>query len=185
MDKKRILSFVIAFIVIAIIAVVVVVIVNNKGETANFKETQFEIGDYKVELKSKEEGHAESGYKFVSHYYKKYEFENYDLNFGTRVSVNVKNESVYDTYSDYDGLNEVGIFNKRFKSKVENKKVKLLYKYDDGFYIEIDLKDISDYLNKDGSLLKTTSNVEEYNFFEKLTQDSDFRNFLSFNISKK
>ena len=51
MDKKRILSFVIAFIVIAIIAVVVVVIVNNKGETANFKETQFEIGDYKVELK--------------------------------------------------------------------------------------------------------------------------------------
>jgi hypothetical protein len=60
-----------------------------------------------------------------------------------------------------------------------------LYKYDDNFYIEIDLKDASDYLNKDGSLLKTTSNVEDYNFFEKLTQDSEFRNFLSFNISKK
>jgi hypothetical protein len=185
MDKKRILSFIIAFIVIAIIAVVVVVIVNNKGETVNYKETQFEVGDYKVELKSKLAGHSESGYNFVTRYSKKYECDNYDLDFGIRVLVSAKNESVYNTYSDYNSLNEVGIFNKRFKYKAENKKVKLLYKYDDNFYIEIDLKDASDYLNKDGSLLKTTSNVEDYNFFEKLTQDSEFRNFLSFNISKK
>ena len=185
MDKKRILSFVIALAVFTIIAVVIFVIAKNMGETANYKETQFEVGDYKVELKSKEAGHSESGYKFVASYRKTYEFENYNLDFGTRVFVNAKNESVYDTYSDYNSLNEVGIFNKRFKYKAENKKVKLLYKYDDNFYIEIDLKDASDYLNKDGSLLKTTSNVEDYNFFEKATQDSDFRNFLSFNISKK
>ena len=185
MDKKRIISLVLAFVVVAIIAVVIVVIVNNQGETANFKETQFEIGDYKVELKAKKDGHKETGYEYVSYYDKKYTFENYDLDFGVRVLVSAKNENVYEKYSDYNSLNEVGVFNKRFKYKTESKKVKLLYKYDDGCYIEIDLKDISDYLNKDGSLLKTTSNVEEYNFFEKLTQDSDFRNFLSFNISKK
>ena len=185
-DKRRLLSMILAAVtVIAIIAVVVVVIINNKGETASYKETQFEVGDYKVELKAKEEGHSESGYKFVASYRKTYEFENYNLDFGTRVLVNAKNESVYDTYSDYNSLNEVGVFNKRFKYKTESKKVKLLYKYDDNFYIEIDLKDASDFLNKDGSLLKTTSNTDEYNFFEKLTQDSDFRNFLSFNISKK
>ena len=178
MDKKRIISLVVAFAVIAIIAVVVVVIINNREDTTNFKETQFEVGDYKVELKAKKDGHKESGYNFVSYYDKVYTLE-------IRVLVSAKNESVYNTYSDYNSLNEVGIFNKRFKYKAENKKVKLLYKYDDNFYIEIDLKDASDYLNKDGSLLKTTSNVEEYNFFEKLTQDSDFRNFLSFNIFKK
>ena len=185
MDKKRIISLVVAFAVIAIIAVVVVVIINNREDTTNFKETQFEVGDYKVELKAKKDGHKESGYNFVSYYDKVYTLENYDLDFGIRVLVSAKNESVYNTYSDYNSLNEVGIFNKRFKCKAENKKIKLLYKYDDNFYIEIDLKDSSDYLNKDGNLLKTTSNVEDYNFFEKLTQDSDFRNFLSFNISKK
>lgn len=185
MDKKRILSFIIALVVIVIIAVVAVVIIKNQGETVNYKETQFEIGDYKVELKSKEEGHSERGYNFVTRYSKKYEYENYNLEFGARVLVSAKNGNVYTTYSDYDGLNEVGIFNKRFKYKAENKKVKLLYKYDDNFYIEVELKDSSDYLNKDGSLLKTTSNVEEYNLFEKVTQDSDFRNFLSINISKK
>ena len=186
MDKKRIIALVVSTIVVIIaIVAIVLVIKNNTGETASYKETQFEVGDYKVELKAKEEGYSESGYKFVASYRKTYEFENYNLDFGTRVLVNAKNESVYDTYSDYNGLNEVGIFNKRFKYKAENKKVKLLYKYDDNFYIEIELKDSSDYLNKDGSLLKTTSNVEEYNFFEKVTQDSDFRNFLSINISKK
>ena len=186
MDKKRIIALVVSTIVVIIaIVAIVLVIKNNTGETASYKETQFEVGDYKVELKAKEEGHSESGYKFVASYRKTYEFENYNLDFGTRVLVNAKNESVYDTYSDYNSLNEVGIFNKRFKYKAENKKVKLLYKYDDNFYIEIELKDSSDYLNKDGSLLKTTSNVEEYNFFEKVTQDSDFRNFLSINISKK
>ncbi len=184
-NKRRLLSMILAAVIVIAIAAVVVVIVNNQGETANYKETQFEIGDYKVELKSKEEGHSERGYNFVTRYSKKYEYENYNLEFGARVLVSAKNENVYTTYSDYDGLNEVGIFNKRFKYKVENKKVKLLYKYDDNFYIEIDLKDSSDYLNKDGSLLKTTSNVEEYNLFEKVTQDSDFRNFLSINISKK
>lgn len=186
MDKRRILAIVLAFvIVVALIAVVWVIVKNNTGDTGSFKETKFEVGNYQIELKSKEAGHPESGYNFVTRYSKKYEYDNYDLSFGVRVSVSAKNESVYNAYSDYDGLNEVGIFNKRFKSKVENKKVKLLYKYDENCYIEIDLKDISDYFNKDGSLLKTTSNVEEYNFFEKLTQDSEFRNFLSLNISKK
>ena len=186
MDKKRILALVLSIAVIAIIAVVAVIIIkNNQGDTGSFTETKFEVGDYKIELKSKEAGHSENGYKFVAFYNKKYELENYDLSFGTRVLVNAKNESVYNTYSDYDGLNEVGIFNKRFKYKEENNKLKLLYKYDDNLYLEIDLKDASDYLNKDGSLLKTTSNVDKYNFFEKVTQDSDFRNFLSINISKK
>ena len=186
MDKRRIISLILSVVVVAIIVAVIVVIVkNNSSETGNFKETKFEVGNYQIELKSKLAGHSESGYNFVTRYSKKYECDNYDLDFGIRVLVSAKNESVYNTYSDYNSLNEVGIFNKRFKYKAENTKVKLLYKHDDNFYIEIDLKDASDYLNKDGNLLKTTSNVEEYNFFEKLTQDSDFRNFLSFNISKK
>ena len=115
MDKKRIISLVLAFVVVAIIAVVIVVIVNNQGETANFKETQFEVGDYKVELKAKKDGHKETGYEYVSYYDKKYTFENYDLDFGVRVLVSAKNENVYEKYSDYNSLNEVGIFNKRFK----------------------------------------------------------------------
>ena len=185
MEKKRILALVLSIVVIAIAVVVFIIVKNNSGDTGSFKETKFEVGNYQIELKSKEAGHPENGYNFVARYSKKYEYDNYDLSFGVRVSVSAKNESVYDKYSDYDGLNEVGIFNKRFKYKTESKKVKLLYKYDENLYLEIELKDSSDYLNKDESLLKTTSNVEEYNFFEKATQDSEFRSFLSLNISKK
>ena len=186
MDKRRIIATVIALVTFVVaIAAIYIIVKNNSGDTGSFKETKFEVGNYQIELKSKEAGHPESGYNFVARYSKKYEYDNYDLSFGVRVSVSAKNESVYDKYSDYDGLNEVGIFNKRFKYKTESKKVKLLYKYDDNLYIDIDLKDSSDFLNKDGSLLKTTSIADEYNFFEKCTQDSNFRNFLSLNISKK
>ncbi len=186
MNKKRIITLVLAAVIVVIIATVVIIAIkNNKENNEGFTETQFEIGEYKIDLKSKKIGRSESGYKFVSYYDKKYEFENYDLDFGIRVFLNAKNENIYDSYSDYDGLNEVGIFNKRFKYKQENKKIKLLYKYDNNFYIEIDLKDASNFFNKDGSLVKNTEIVDEYNFFEKTTQDSEFRNFISFNISKK
>ena len=61
MEKKRILALVLSIVVIAIAAIVVFVIVkNNSGDTGSFKETKFEVGNYQIELKSKEAGHPEN-----------------------------------------------------------------------------------------------------------------------------
>lgn len=153
----------------------------EEPDTGAFKNTMFEVGNYRIKVSSQKPGNPSNGSNFSTYmeYNKKDESTNISLDYF------FVEGDVYKDYSDFNKYKNLSINGKNLKYKVEDNQTEavFLYKNDEDSYLKIVMKSGLIFDNKTGYVKDTLKITND--FLKRKDVVNDLKKEIKFEIEKK
>lgn len=190
MKSKKILMSLIVLIIGVIIILFIYKKHNEEPLTGAFNNMTFGLDNYTINLNSLSPGHPSSDADFTTFYISDlYTRENYKFQYYILIDLKFIKGLADNDFSSYNTMENINLFNKDFKyQKISDTEILLIYKYDDNFYIVINLNDHSQCYGLDGNYLYDESGkelmLEKYDFDEFIKDNDEFKNAINIKVNK-
>ena len=190
MKNKKILILLIVLIIGVIITLFLSKKYNKETVTGAFNNMIFKIDNYTINLNSLVSGHSDSNADFTTYYTSDlYKRENYEFQYDIQIYLKFIKGLADNDFSSYSTMENINLFNRNFKyQKISDTEILLIYKYDNDFYITINLNDHSKCYGVDGNYIYDESGkelmLEKYDFAEFVRNNNEFKNSINIQVNK-